>query len=253
MKMVTRYKSDYTCPVSRRKFLEFGISSTAAFCFGKESAEGREVSGSRGVFDLPVEARFYDKLSEKLVQCRVCPRECVIKDGDRGFCGTRENRKGTLISLVYGRVAAFGVDPIEKKPFFHVMPGSLAFSIATAGCNMTCKFCQNFHLSQSKPENVRSVTMSPQRVADEAHRSKSKLIAYTYNEPTVFTEYAYDCSRAGLDVGVHSVVVSNTGNVPRAFIPCCLKCSKCLYVMAEKEITKPYISVREPWDSGRKK
>ena len=195
--------------ISRRQFLALGVSSAAVVCIGCEKANGRDVSTSSGASDEPKEARFYEKLSDKLVQCHVCPRNCVIKDGGRGFCRTRENDDGTLFSLVYGKVAANNVDPVEKKPFFHVLPGFLAYSIATAGCNFWCKFCQNYQLSQSKPEELRSITMSPEHVTEEAQRSGSQLIACTYNEPTVFTEFAYDCAKAGLEKGIHSVIVSN--------------------------------------------
>ena len=206
MKSYSEQEKTFGENLSRRNFLGLGISSAASICAGCGKAEGKNNSGSGGGFQ---EARFYDKLSDKQVQCRVCPRECVISDGKRGACGTRENRNGSLFSLVYGRVAAYHVDPIEKKPFFHVLPGSRAYSIATAGCNMWCKFCQNYQLSQSKPEKLPSVTMPPEQVAREASRSQSRLIAYTYNEPTVFTEFVYDCAKAGLEAGVHSVVVSN--------------------------------------------
>jgi len=194
---------------SRREFLELGVSSIAAFCAGCGEAEGGRRRDPAGAASPPKEALHYKKVSGKVVQCLVCPRECVIDDGRRGFCGTRENRGGVLYSLVYGRVASFAVDPIEKKPFFHVVPGSLAFSIATAGCNMWCKFCQNHTLSQAKPEELRSITLTPERVAAEAERSGSAVIAYTYNEPTIFTEYAHDCAAAGLERGIHSVVISN--------------------------------------------
>lgn len=194
---------------SRRGFLACGIPSAAAVCLECGRAESKNEVGFSEVLSLPKEASFYDKLTEKLVRCRVCPRECVIGDGNRGFCKTRENRGGTLYSLVYGRVAATQVDPIEKKPFFHVMPGTGVYSIATAGCNMWCKFCQNYNLSQSTPEQLRSKTMSPDHVVREAQRYGVRLIASTYNEPTVFTEFVYDCACAGLTEGVHSVVVSN--------------------------------------------
>jgi len=187
-----------------------GVAAGTAACIGCGVAGF--VDGSPALAsDLPgpTEARYYTRLTGGKVRCGVCPRECVIGDGDRGFCNTRENRGGTLFSLVYGRVASFNVDPIEKKPFFHVVPGEQAFSIATAGCNLWCKFCQNYHLSQSKPEDIRSMSVTPERIAGEARRSGSAVIAYTYNEPTVFTEFAHDCAKAGLDEGVHSVVVSN--------------------------------------------
>ena len=195
--------------IQRRRFFELGISSATVFCMGCGKSESNDIAFSAANFSGTQEARFYEKLEDNVVQCRVCPRECVIGDGTRGFCRTRENRNGTLYSLVYGRVASRHVDPIEKKPFYHFLPGSQAYSIATAGCNMWCKFCQNWELSQSKPEDLRSLDMSPRNVAEEAASYKSKSIAYTYNEPTVFTEFMYDCAVEGKKLGVHSVAVSN--------------------------------------------
>jgi pyruvate formate lyase activating enzyme len=210
MKLQSSHKHDKSPSlIHRRRFLGLGFCTGAAFCLGCGTAESGDEKKSAPGLVGPAEARFYEKLQDKMVQCHVCPRECVIQEGERGYCGTRENRSGTLYTLVYGKVAAAHVDPIEKKPFFHVFPGTSAYSIATAGCNMRCKFCQNWELSQSKPEQLRSQSMTPDYVAESAERSRSVSIAYTYNEPTVFTEFVYDCAAAGKKKGIHSVVVSN--------------------------------------------
>ncbi|MGB9606819.1 MAG: radical SAM protein, partial [Bryobacteraceae bacterium] len=103
-----------------------------------------------------IQARYWEKLPNRKIKCKLCPRECVIDDRERGYCGVRENRGGVYYTLVYARVCAANVDPIEKKPFFHVLPGTLAFSIATAGCNVNCKMCQNWDISQVRPEQVRA-------------------------------------------------------------------------------------------------
>ena len=195
--------------IRRRHFIALGISSAPAWCMGCGKADGKDIAFSRVVLSAPKEALFYEKLLDNAVQCHICPQRCMIREGARGACGTRENRGGTLYSLVYGRIASNNVDPIEKKPFYHFLPGSLAYSIATAGCNMWCKFCQNWKLSQSKPEELNSRNMSPRDVVNDALRTKSLSIAYTYNEPTVFTEFVYDCADAGKKRGIHSVVVSN--------------------------------------------
>ena len=195
--------------IQRRRFLELGIAGCTAFCLGCDSAPG---AGGKAAFAAdrgPVEARFYEKLGNGMVQCHVCPRECVIENKGRGWCRTRENRGGTLYTLVWGQVASMNVDPIEKKPFFHVLPGSKAFSIATVGCNIECKFCQNWTISQASPGDLQSRFMTPDDIVDMTKQSKSASIAYTYSEPTVFTEYVYDCAAAGKGAGVHSVVVSN--------------------------------------------
>jgi pyruvate formate lyase activating enzyme len=154
------------------------------------------------------EAKFYEKLPHKKIKCKLCPRECVIDDRERGYCGARENRGGTYYSLVYSRVCAAHVDPIEKKPFFHFYPGSLAFSIATAGCNVNCKMCQNWEISQVRPEQVRNIYLPPEKVAEVARESRCLSIAYTYSEPVIFYEYMVDCARAGHAAGVKSAVVT---------------------------------------------
>jgi pyruvate formate lyase activating enzyme len=155
-----------------------------------------------------IEARFYDKLPYKKIKCKLCPRECVIDDRERGYCGVRENRGGTYYSLVYARVCAAHVDPIEKKPLFHFLPGTMAFSVATAGCNVNCKMCQNWDISQSRPEQLNSTYLPPKRLAGLARQYQCPSIAYTYSEPVVFCEYVLDSAEAGRDAGVKSVVVS---------------------------------------------
>src|SRR5271157_5041764 len=155
-----------------------------------------------------VEARFYEKMPSRRVRCKLCPRECVIDDRERGYCGVRENRGGTYYSLVYARVCSAHVDPIEKKPLFHFVPGSLAFSIATAGCNVNCKMCQNWEISQARPEQLTSTFVPPQKLAGLAREAHAVSIAYTYNEPVIFCEYVLDAPDAGRAAGVKSVVVS---------------------------------------------
>ena len=154
------------------------------------------------------EARFYEKLDYKKIRCVLCPRECEIDDRERGYCGVRENREGTYYTLVYARPCTFHADPIEKKPLFHFHPGSLAFSIATAGCNVNCKFCQNWEISQVRPEAVRSIHMPPDLTADLAQKYQCLSIAYTYSEPTIFYEYMYDSAIAGHEKGIKSVVIT---------------------------------------------
>ena len=155
------------------------------------------------------EARYYKKLINEKVQCTLCPWQCVVDPGKRGHCEVRANRNGTYYSLVYGRVAAYHNDPIEKKPFYHFLPGSAAFSMATAGCNVDCKFCQNWELAQRRPEEINNIRFLPEEIADSAKSWGCQSIAYTYNEPTVFTEYLCDTALEGKKQGLRSVVVSN--------------------------------------------
>lgn len=155
-----------------------------------------------------IEARYYEKLDHKKIRCKLCPRECVIDDHERGYCGVRENREGIYYSLVYARPCAMNPDPIEKKPLFHFLPGTRAFSIATAGCNVNCKFCQNWEISQVRPEEVRSIYMPPAKIAGTAADYGCRSIAYTYNEPTIFFEFMEDTAVAGRSKGLKSVVVT---------------------------------------------
>ena len=154
-------------------------------------------------------ASWWKPIGDERVQCELCPKECKVGNRERGFCGVRENRGGVYYTLVYGSVAAANPDPIEKKPFFHFLPGSRAFSIATAGCNMNCRACQNWELSQSRPEQVPSVSLSPAELALRARQAGCESIAYTYNEPVIYWEYVRDAAAAGRKQGVRSVVVSN--------------------------------------------
>ena len=156
-----------------------------------------------------VEAKFYEKLQNKKIKCKLCPRECTVGDRERGYCGVRENRGGTYYSLVHSRVCAAHVDPVEKKPLFHYLPGTLAFSLATAGCNVNCKFCQNWDISQVRPEQVPAEYAPPKTVTEWAKQHQCPTIAYTYSEPVVFSEYIMDAADAGHQAGIRSVVVSN--------------------------------------------
>jgi pyruvate formate lyase activating enzyme len=157
----------------------------------------------------PTPARWFRTLPEGWVECGVCPHACRISEDERGTCGTRENRKGRLYTLVHSRPCALAVDPVEKKPFFHVLPGAAALSLATAGCNLACKCCQNWEIAQSRPEQVPSMSLTPADVAMMAKRKGAPLVACTYNEPVVFAEYVLDIAVAGRAVGVRTVMISN--------------------------------------------
>ncbi len=155
------------------------------------------------------EARYYEKLPNRKIQCKLCPRECQIDDLERGYCGVRENIGGTYYSLVYGKPCTAHIDPIEKKPLFHFLPGTRVFSLATVGCNVMCKFCQNWEISQSTPDQVESFDLPPAQVATLAKDRECASIAYTYTEPVIFTEYMYDSAVQGNEQGVKSVMISN--------------------------------------------
>jgi len=157
------------------------------------------------------EAYLYEKLENDKVRCVLCSHNCLIKNGKKGLCGVRENRSGTLFSLVYGKVIASHCDPIEKKPLFHFLPGTHSYSIATVGCNFKCLFCQNADISQMPTDNDRIMgqDMSPDRIVDEALSTRSATISYTYTEPTIFFELAVDTARLAVSKGIKNVFVSN--------------------------------------------
>ena len=157
------------------------------------------------------EPLLYEKLKNKKVRCNLCPHHCVIEEAKRGICGVKENKEGTLYSLVYGRAVASGVDPIEKKPFFHFFPGSYAFSIATVGCNFSCLFCQNADISQFPKEKKEIIGefLPPEEIVSYAKRNKCKSISYTYTEPTIFFEYAYETAKIAHQQGIKNNFVTN--------------------------------------------
>jgi pyruvate formate lyase activating enzyme len=157
----------------------------------------------------PTPARWWKALAEGWAECGVCPRACRISEDERGTCGTRENRKGRLYTLVHSRPCSLAVDPVEKKPFFHVLPGATALSLATAGCNLECKCCQNWEIAQARPEQVPSMTLAPADVAVLAKRKGAPLVACTYTEPVVFSEYVLDIAVAAKALGVRTVMISN--------------------------------------------
>jgi len=146
--------------------------------------------------------------SPAAVKCLLCAHECLIADGERGRCRTRVNVGGTLRTLVYGRPISEHVDPIEKKPFYHFLPGSEAYSLATSGCPLRCQFCQNWEISQASPEDYHVSYRSAEDMALRARSRKAPVVAFTYNEPTVFTEYLTDIAREARALGLRSVIIS---------------------------------------------
>lgn len=158
------------------------------------------------------EALFWEKLEEKRGRCHLCAHECRIPVDGFGICGVRQNIGGTLYTHVYGEVIAANIDPIEKKPLFHFLPGSRIYSVATIGCNFKCGFCQNWQISQvSAADNGRvpGRPMMPPEIVAEAKKNRCLSIAYTYTEPTIFFEYAYDTARLAKEAGLRNVFVTN--------------------------------------------
>jgi len=185
--------------------------------FGGCSAIGKRSWQAKGLLNFAVEegamkeAICYEKLDNDLVHCFLCSQHCHIKPGKRGKCGVRENREGSLWSLVYAEPIAQHIDPIEKKPLYHFYPGSRSYSIATTGCNFRCLFCQNADISQTPRErgNIYGHTVSAESVVKEARQAACASIAYTYTEPTIFMEYAMDVAQLAHKAGIRNVFVSN--------------------------------------------
>ncbi|NLX19427.1 MAG: AmmeMemoRadiSam system radical SAM enzyme, partial [Desulfobulbus sp.] len=171
------------------------------------------------------EAMFYELGADGRIICGLCHHRCKISEGKRGICGVREHRNGRLYSLVYGRLVSENIDPIEKKPLFHVLPGSRSYSIATIGCNFQCLHCQNYQISQYPHLCAGEITgagRTPQEVVTAAKNSSCASISYTYVEPTIFYEFAYDCARLARNAGLKNVFVSNgymTGEVVHHLAP----------------------------------
>ena len=191
---------------SRRDFcrcISQGFCSFALFDLFNPPPAGAEEK-------LPLqEVSFYKKLPELKIQCQICPKECEIADLERGYCGNKENRNGNYYSLVYGQSCAAHIDPIEKKPLFHYLPSTKAFSVAAAGCNFECKFCQNWRIAQYRPEQVDSFSLPPRELVSLAKQKGCPTIAFTYTEPVVYYEYMYDTAEYARSVGVGSVMISN--------------------------------------------
>ncbi len=152
-------------------------------------------------------ARFWEK-KNSAIRCTLCPHNCIIREGKRGLCRVRENRKGKLYTLIYTSCSSANVDPIEKKPLFHFYPGSMVYSISTVGCNLKCLHCQNYSISQTLPEEAFLSDIPPEKVVKEALKT-SHGIAFTYNEPTIWWEYAYDVSQIAKEHGLYTVFVTN--------------------------------------------
>lgn len=202
--------------INRKEFLEKSgryLSLALPGSLGLSYVEALARSGNE---DYIKPALLWKKLPANAVRCQLCPNECVLNKGERGICRVRKNINGSLYTLVYSRVVAAHIDPVEKKPMYHFLPGSAAFSIATAGCNLSCKFCQNWEISQADPENTDAVKITPAELSVRAKSAGTKVIAYTYNEPTVQFEYIIDSSARAKEKGLRPVIISSGYIKPQA-------------------------------------
>ena len=192
---------------TRRQFV-VGAACALLGCACKRS-EASLVQANASLLHPSKEALFYTKNHDHSIVCELCPRNCKVPHGGHGYCRVRVNRNGRYFSIVYNRPCAIHLDPIEKKPLFHVYPGTKAYSLGTVGCNLHCKFCQNWDIAQANPEEIPVPLKSPEAIAEAAFRQDARLLAFTYNEPTVFYEYMIDCAKAAAQRGIESVVISN--------------------------------------------
>lgn len=212
--------------ISRRQFLTSGALAVGG-CLATETAwslflksgsktAGRDIRGHVFKGDAPKElwpwhkeGFLYTKLDNHKVVCGICPNRCLLAPGDRSVCRSKINLNGVLYSLTYGNPCAVHVDPIEKKPLFHYLPHTSAFSIATTGCNLRCLNCQNWEISQAKPHTVRHQELFPAQVVQGAKETRCQSIAYTYSEAITFFEYMYDTATIARSKGIKNLLISN--------------------------------------------
>ncbi len=201
-------------PISRRDFLK-KCGCYALCCASLESAVLMTTPTRSQALDLKKGhlgrklSPFYTQLENRRIRCELCPHSCEVEEGERGYCEVRENIGGRYYSLAYGNPCAIHVDPIEKKPFYHLLPTSRSFSIATAGCNFDCKFCQNWEISQARPDDTHNYSATAEQVVKYATRYQCDSIASTYVEPTIFTEYMLDIGALARKQGLLKVMHSN--------------------------------------------
>ncbi len=211
-------------PLSRRQFI---LAAATGLCsvstgharwsiFGEDASLKSDIQGTIFKNDAPASpwkwskiAYYYKRMENGAVMCTLCPNRCRLSPGDRSVCRSRVNLKGKLFTLAYGNACSANIDPIEKKPLYHFMPSTTAFSIAAAGCNFRCLNCQNWEISQVRPEDVHHLDLFPEQVVQEAVKNECSTIAYTYSEPTTFYEYMIDTARIAHANGLKNVWISN--------------------------------------------
>ena len=195
--------------MTKRSFLKVCGAGLCVFSIGGIFAKTSNAQvPQRGLVKSKL-SPFFTSLGGGEIRCELCPRRCRVSRGQRGFCRVRENRDGKYYSLVYGNPCAVHLDPIEKKPFFHLLPATNSFSLATAGCNFQCKFCQNWEISQASPEDLTNYDLPPESVVKRAREAGARSVAYTYVEPMIFYEYMYDIGLLARKAGLLNVCHSN--------------------------------------------
>ncbi|MBN2349050.1 MAG: AmmeMemoRadiSam system radical SAM enzyme [Bacteroidales bacterium] len=203
--------------MDKRKFVKLGmLGSAGLFCYSQNlngerqpvnNLKNLDISNSE-LWKWSKEGMYYEK-TPRGVKCLICPNECTLKEGELSDCRNRINENNTLYTIAYGNPCAVHIDPIEKKPLFHFLPSTMAYSVATAGCNLACLNCQNWMISQTSPKKTRNSDLMPKVLVQKATENNCKSIAYTYSEPITFFEYMYDTAKLARAQGIKNVWVSN--------------------------------------------
>ena len=195
------------CYISKREFLKKSLSLSAGLiCLPCRALPSGMNAGQEDIFKR---VAMYQEETARGIMCRICPNECVLREGELSKCNNRKVHNSKLYTLAFGNPCAVNVDPIEKKPLYHMLPGSRAYSIATAGCNLVCLNCQNWTISQTSPDKTRNYSLSPEEVIEQCKTAGCRSIAYTYSEPTTFYEYVFETATLARKAGIKNVVKSN--------------------------------------------
>jgi pyruvate formate lyase activating enzyme len=193
--------------ISKREFIKRSLALSAGFvCFPRDVVFSESSSENEGIYK---KLAMYQDETARGIMCRICPNECVLKEGELSKCNNRKVHNSKLYTLAYGNPCTAAVDPVEKKPLYHFLPGSRAYSIATAGCNLVCLNCQNWAISQTSPDKTRNLDIPPVQVVAESLKNNCVSIAYTYSEPVTFYEFAFDTATLARKAGVKNIMKSN--------------------------------------------
>lgn len=199
--------TDMKCNLTKRDFIKRSLGLSAGLiCLPCYSVFAESKSDQPAVYK---KIAMYQEETARGIMCRICPNECVLKEGELSKCNNRKVYKSKLYTMAFGNPCAVNSDPVEKKPLYHFLPGSTAFSIATAGCNLVCLNCQNWTISQTSPDKTRNYDLAPEQVIDECNANGCKSIAYTYSEPVTFYEYTYETASLARGAGIKNIIKSN--------------------------------------------
>jgi len=202
-----RIMQNKKCDISKRDFLKKSFAlSAGVICLPCQTVLSEMIPDQKGIYKR---IAMYQEETARGIMCRICPNECVLKEGELSKCNNRKVYKSQLYTLAYGNPCSANVDPVEKKPLYHFQPGSRTFSIATAGCNLVCLNCQNWTISQTSPDKTRNYDLMPERVVEECIKKGCSSIAYTYSEPTTFYEYVFETATLAKRAGIKNIMKSN--------------------------------------------